>query len=404
MRTEHTKTRDAGTVDLWEIIHLFRDNLGKIALSVLFCGGLAGLYLTHARPVYASTAMLEAAPGDQQNSNTVDLDASDVLKTIELKIASQSVLWDVIKSNHLAEDADFAPPRNSKPFYTADLTQWLEEKAAALFQLTGANRLVDALKLNLSTPSTGPYSDAELIRRLAAKVSVNLVRGSRLISLTVEDHDAQKAQRLAQAVIDEFFQQSWNDRSKDIMTARQLLLAEVRRVSGELKTSEEKLEAYREKYHAVSLQERQNIVVERLRDLNQQVLAAQNTRMAMEPEAERVRRLLDSDPAQLLGLRNIAELQEIIDLRKQITSQEAQIAMLAKRYGPLHPTMIQAQSQLHELRSSLQTSLQKAGHRILLSYESAQATEAALKAALDKQQKASLELDRIAIPYHTLER
>ncbi len=142
-----------------------------------------------------------------------------------------------------------------------------------------------------------------------------------------------------------------------------------------------------------------DIVVARLRDLNQQVTAAQNTRLALEPDDEQVRSLADADPEQLLSIRSIASQPEIIDLRKQIALQEAQVATLAKRYGPLI-TMIQARSQLEELRSTLHANIRKAGNLIIRSYESAKATETAMESALGDQEKASLELDRIAIPYH----
>ncbi len=154
------------------------------------------------------------------------------------------------------------------------------------------DRFIDISNLNGQTPKSGSsYSDAELVQKFMAKISVDLVRGSRLISVTVEDGDPKNAQRLAQSVINEFFQESLDEQGKDTASAHELLLAEAKRISAELKASEEKLAAYRDKYNAVSLQDQQNIVVERLRDLNQQVTAAQNTRLALEPDVEQVHHL-----------------------------------------------------------------------------------------------------------------
>jgi len=65
--------------------------------------------------------------------------------------------------------------------------------------------------------------------------------------------------------------------------------------------------------------------------------------------------------------------------------------------------MIQARSQLEELRGALHRGLRKACERLFQSYESVKATEAALEGSLTEQEKAALELDRIAIPYHALE-
>jgi polysaccharide biosynthesis transport protein len=408
MKTEHVGPRDPGTIDLRDILGLFRNNFWKIFFCILLCLGIALFYLRHARPVYVSSALMEVAtvaPDDGSNSNPTNFDTSDILKTIELEIAGQSVLLRVIKSNGLADDPDFIQAQPEGIFSKTGVSRWLAGSAHDFLKAIKADRYIDIGNLNSSPPPAAtPYSDVELVNRLAAKISVSLVRGSRLILVTVEDHDPKKAQHLAQAVVDEFFQESWGERSEDLASARELLLAEARRDSEVLKASEEKLQAYRDKYNAVSLEEQQNIVVDRLRELNQQVTTAQNTSLAMEPEAEQVRQLADADPEQLLGIRSIGELPEIVDLRKQIALQEAQVATLAKRYGPLHPTMIQAQSQLEDLRSSLRTSIHKAGNRILQSYESAKATEEALKGALAEQEQSSLELGRIAIPYHALER
>jgi len=407
-RADHAKASGAGTVDLWEMIHLFRNNLGKISLCVLLAVGAAVVYLKHVHPVYASTVMLEVAPPDtNQNSANPppDLDSSDILKTMELKIASQSVILKVIRDNHLADDPNFIQAPIGGAFLNPEFVRWLRQSAVDFLRFIRVDRLIDISSLKEAPPQPGSaYSDAELVQKFMTKISVDLVRGSRLISVTVEDWDPKNAQHLAQAVIDEFFQESLDEQGKDTASTHELLLAEAKRISGELRTSEEKLAAYRDKYNAVSLQDQQNIVVERLRDLNQQVTAAQNTRLALEPDEEQVRHLADADPEQLLSIRSIAGQPEVSDLRKQIALQDAQVATLAERYGPLHPTMIEARSQLDELRSALHASIRKAGNLIIRSYESAKATETAMAAALAEQEKASLELDRIAIPYHTLER
>ncbi len=86
------------------------NNLGKIFFCVLLAVGAVAVYLNHVHPVYASTVMLEVAPPDTSQNSTnppPDLSSSDILKTMELKIASQSVLLKVIKDNHLADDPNF---------------------------------------------------------------------------------------------------------------------------------------------------------------------------------------------------------------------------------------------------------------------------------------------------------
>ena len=402
MSSDSTRSDYAGSIDPREIIFLFRNNLGKIIFCVVLAIGAMGLYLLQVRPVYASTAMLEVTPNPKEDPNASEVDSSDTLKTIELKIGSQAVLLGVIKADHLADDPAFAPLGSAGKGDSlvapalAQIAEWLRS-----FHVDSiADRLAPA-------PVPRSYSDIELVDLFRRKLSVSMVRGSRLIAVTAQDNNPEKARHLAQAVIDEFFRQSWNGRTRDSTAARDLLLGEAKRMGGDLRTAEEKLEAYREKYNAVSLEERQNIVVERLRDLNQQVSNAKNTRLAMEADQDQVRRLVDSDPERLLSIRNVAELPEIVDLRKEIALHEAEVATLAQRYGPgFHPrrSFRPKVRQLEDLQAPPSQRHPRAGGLINQSYESARATEAALTQALNEQEKAALDLDRIAIPYHALER
>ncbi|HEX3729654.1 MAG TPA: polysaccharide biosynthesis tyrosine autokinase [Opitutaceae bacterium] len=395
MSAKNEKSSFAEPLDLQELLHLFRQHLGKILACLAVCLAFALCYLHFARPVYQSRALLEVEQDPKADAG--DSDLSDTLKTMELKLASQPVLLGVIKANHLESDADFMA---GGPFLVR-----------AWSRLGGAARSAGHYLSSLGTPagkeapgSDSANSSSELIRRLDAKISVSVVRGSRLIAVTAEDHDPVMAQRLAQSVLDQFYQQAWDAQHADAKFSRDLLEAEAKRVGAESEAAEVKLQAYRARYNAVSLEVNQNIVVERLRDLNQQVTMAKNARAAMETDQEEIRRLSAAAPEQLLSIREIAAAPEVIDLRKAVVLQEAQMAMLAKRYGPRYPTMIQSASQLDELQQALNRAIRKAGSLVLQSYESAKATEAALEAALARQEQTALDLDKIAIPYHALER
>ncbi|MGH7959869.1 MAG: GumC family protein [Opitutaceae bacterium] len=397
-RASRTKPNYRETLDLREVIHVFRDHFGKIFICIALGVALALVYLHHVRPTYASAALLEVMQRTTDGVAPTEVETSELLKTVELKLASQAVLLAVIKANNLAADPGFVTP--SSDIFSRDSVpvQWVRGKLASILGTT-------PVPATESAPATVPVlSDAELVRRFQSKVDVHVMRGSRLISLQVEDGSPERARHLTQAIIDEFFAQARNARRQDATSSQELLMAEVKRVGEEFRTAQEKLEAYRTRNNAVSLAERQNIVVERLRDLNQQVAAAKNSRLAREAELAQVTRLASSPPDQLLSIRSVADLPEILDLRKQVTLKEADAATLAQRYGPLHPTMIQVKSELSEVTSSFHAAIRKATNRIRESHESAKAVEQSLEKALAEQEKSALELDRIAIPYNALER
>src|SRR6202043_20848 len=63
-----------------------------------------------------------------------------------------------------------------------------------------------------------------------------------------------------------------------------------------------------------------------------------------------------------------------------------------------------AEGQLKGLQESLNRTLVNASNMVIKSYEAAKSTEAKLMAALEEQEQAALELNKIAVPYNALVR
>ena len=62
-----------------------------------------------------------------------------------------------------------------------------------------------------------------------------------------------------------------------------------------METSEQKLQKYKEEQNAVSLQEDQNITVQKLKELNAQVGEAKNQRIKLESDLDRLKRIPATD-------------------------------------------------------------------------------------------------------------
>ena len=94
----------------------------------------------------------------------------------------------------------------------------------------------------------------------------------------------------------------------------------------------------------------------------------------------------------------------MIDQKKNVTAQEAELANLSQRYKWKHPKYIQAESRLEELRAGLTRAIKVAAEDLGSSVESARATEQKFEEALRQQEGKSLELGRLAMEYETLAR
>ena len=362
-----TKSEVQIALDPWKLIHLLALHLRLIVLCTVAGAVAAFFYALNKPSIYVSQAVLEVAEEsgpnlDFERREASDLNSAALLKTIEQTIASQGVLKTVIATQKLAEDPYFAPPKDT------------------------------------------PYTEAELISLLQQRVYVSLIRGTRLIVVNVRDGDPLKAQRLAQSVIEGFFAQRLDLRREGATSARTFLLAEAKRLESEVHAAEERLQDYQEKHKAVSLTDRHNIVTQRLTDLGQQVTVARGQRLALETAQSNVLGLIKDRPRDLLNLREVASLPEIIELRRLFHEQTAQVSTLALRYRAKHPSMIQATRQLGQTQENLDAALVNAGNALIQSYRTAKANEEVLDRELRQQQDLAMELSRLAISYRALER
>src|SRR5258707_14265896 len=181
----------------------------------------------------------------------------------------------------------------------------------------------------------------------------------------------------------------FEQQSEVAKTDKEFLLKQADHLRDKLRNSELTLQKYRDDHNAVSLEDKQNIVVEKLRELNLKMTQAKEERLKLESDLVTLRHAGQENPEELLSLTSVAALPEVVALRERIAEQEAKY----RAPGPLRG-----------LKLTLNRTLLRARDEVLKSYEAANTTEASLQAALKEQEQAALQLDKIAVPYNVLQR
>jgi len=297
---------------------------------------------------------------------------------------------------------------NSENFESIESLKTLEQN---LSNWTLLERVVHNPKLNLTPEALGlrshggkPPTDGELIYKLGRGISVSLVRGTRLISIKAEAVDPEVAGVLPNTIIEEYKALMFEIHGQIALEANNFLMGEVKRLNTKLQSSKEALQAYREQTKAVSLEESHNITDARLRELNAKVTEAKTARLKLESDYAQVRALTGKEPELLLNVSSIASTPIVLEQKKNVTAQEAELANLSQRYKSKHPKYIQAASRLEELRAGLDRAIKMAADGLATSVESARITEQKFEDALREQEGKSLELGRLAINYETMAR
>jgi polysaccharide biosynthesis transport protein len=357
-----------GEIDVLGLYYAFRGQLWVIIVCavVSLLGG--ALYLWWTPKVYEGQAVIQVDQSERrvvkiEEIDNENLESVEALKTLEQSLSNWTLLERVVRNPKLG---------------------------------------ITPAALGLRSHGGLAPGEGELIYKMSQGISVSLVRGTRLLSIKAEALDARVAGALPNVILEEYKASQFEMHNEITGEANSFLLGEVKRLSAKLQASKQALQDYRERTKAVSLEESRNITDARLRELNARVTEAKATRLRLEADYAQVQALAGKSPELLLNLASIADSPTVLDQKRNVTAQEAELANLSQRYKWKHPKYIQAQSRLEELRAGLTRAINLVAKDLGSSVESARATEQKFEDALREQEGKSLELGRLAIDYETL--
>src|SRR5258708_478281 len=340
---------------------------------VLVCLAMIGTFawLSRQPKIYASRAVVQVEQEEAkvlgskvEDVQSTNLTQGDLLQTIVQSVTSNSVMIGVAQILSLDKDSTLFPGvQNGKVYPEAAI--------------------------------------ASLIRQ---RVHVSLRRDTRLIDIVAEDTKPERARDIASAVFQSYLRLNFVQQYKTASQATQFLQEEADKLKKKLEASERQLQAYKEQHNAVSLENSENIISEKLKDLNSRAIDAKNSRIRLESDIDTLRKIPANDTARMLQIGSVAAIQQVSEIRNQIVTAEAELAALQKRYLPLHPKYIAAITQIQRLKQSLQETLRDAGKILETQYASAKDAEDKINALLKEQEQAALDLSKLAIPYNTLQR
>jgi polysaccharide biosynthesis transport protein len=244
---------------------------------------------------------------------------------------------------------------------------------------------------------TAPYADMVL-----GSMGVTPIRNSRLVDITMTSTDPQLAADMANAHARTYIEQNLEYRFSASKEATDWLEAQLAEQRKKVEASEAGLQRYKEQHDAVAVEDRQNIVVQRLGDLNSAATKAKTTRIEKEALYNQLKSIqnsnaLDSFPA-VLGNEYIQKLKgELGDLQRQQ-------AQLTDKYGDRHPEMVKVRSAIQSAEAKLQMEIDKIVLSVKSEYDTAAAQERTLVGALEGGKAEALSLNRKGIEFSVLQR
>jgi len=386
----YQEEKEVNLRDYWRVLQKRRWTTIAIFLIVLATTAVGTFTM---RPIYRGTATVQI---NKETPQVVDFKEIFAINTMDTDyyqtqykiLESRSLAKDVIEKLKLAEHPEFLP-KPETPFQ-----KWKSNTLNSIFGL------LTPLGKD-SDPDNDPSiseKDASLIDQFLSRLKIEPIRNSRLVKIHFDSNDpglaAHAANNLAAAYIDH----SLKSRFITTQHAKEWLTGQLNDLKAKVERADEALQVFGSKHDIVSLEEKENIIIQRLTELNQILAKAESDRMAKEALYKQTKgRDIDSLPL-------IIDNKLITDLKQVYIELEAQYAKLSETFKPDHPQMVHLEKQMTSVQKRIETETGKIIQSIRNDYESSLRRESLIRAAFQEQKGKAMQMKEKAIEYNILKR
>ena len=250
------------------------------------------------------------------------------------------------------------------------------------------------------------WTDDDLLRSavgsLSGSTGVEPVRTSQLVRVHVTQGDPVLAAKLANTLAEQYIQSDRDSRFKISQEVSGFLQERLSALREKLATSEQALQAYREKRGIVSLGgSAQTMAGQQVGGTSERLLAARTRRMELEASYQQVRSNNARDFADVPAVKRDPAVAE---LTRQLSDAQRRLAEALQTLGTQHPKARQLEGEQQQLSAMLAQQQQAAATALTREYEAARSTEQSLERALGSARGAVQSVNREEFELAVLER
>ena len=247
--------------------------------------------------------------------------------------------------------------------------------------------------------------EADPVERLMSITEVEPARETRIVTIAITHTDPKLAAKLANEMADVYRQLNVERKMESTYGAYNWLTSQYKDVKEKLEASDKALYDFKVRNNilSTSLEDRQNIISQRLIELNRQLNEIRGERIRMGAEADLVRQMRRGDLTQAASERVISN-PLVQQLKASLTKLRETEGELSERYLDDHPELIAVRSQLKtiekELNREIATILKAHENRLAVTTRS----ETGLELELEKAKREAFEVNQKELEYSQLVR
>ncbi len=247
-----------------------------------------------------------------------------------------------------------------------------------------------------------PPTKAEIMQSMGRQgIQVTPIEGTRVVSISYTCPNPVLARRIANTVTDAYIDQLLDMRMEISNHSINWMKKKAEEQRKKLQESEQALHEYKKEHNIVTIEDRLAILPERLAELSDKLTKAQARRKELEATYKQVK---GKSLQELESISVIADDASVDSINRKILEAEQKITELSKKFGPKHPKMISAKSELEQLQKTKKKELRKAVETVKNDYFLAKSKEENLEAMLEQTKADTARLNEKSIQLDILKR
>lgn len=333
-------------IDLRKYLNIISRAKWRILGLAILVSALAVFVVLNMKPVYSSRATLLI---EAQQAKAVKIEEVYGINSAQQEyyltqfeiLKSRTIAEAVIDRLQLAAHAEFQP-RQSWVTEAKQLLPFLTPTAESQSEVAKALR-----------------SREELVRQFTERLSIEPVRKTQLVNIVFEANDPQLAADVANAVGEAYIDGQLAAKMGITQKANAWLGSRLGELRLQLDASEQALQEFRLREQLVDVAGVRSLGSQELERLGQSVTQMRTKKAQIDSFVRVVRQYGTDNMEKLESLPEITAHPGVQNVKVAVVSAERKVSELSRIYGPKHPKLISAKSELSTVQQNLREQIQK---------------------------------------------
>jgi succinoglycan biosynthesis transport protein ExoP len=235
---------------------------------------------------------------------------------------------------------------------------------------------------------------AKTIDNFWSVVSISPVRKTQLVKISVESSDFLLAPVAANAIANAYIESQLEAKVGLTQQAASWLGERLGGLKDKLNNSERELQDFREKNNLIDVKGVSTLVVKELDQVAGRLVSVRIELLDFKTSYYQLKSLKDLSYESLSSLPFILDNPLVVRLKESELTTKLKVSELSERYGPKHPRMMAARSDLSAARASLLTQMMLVADGVENDFSAAQSKEESLVDALNETKARMLSINR----------